>query len=68
MFDLLKMWGGCGKYKNGTYTVLIRTVLPPNLTPRLQNNARVYCAGAVLARYGEVSFPHPGGCVIGLVR
>src|SRR3989344_8329912 len=27
--------------------------------------ASIVLAGPILARYGEVSFPHPGGCVLG---
>ena len=59
--------GGCGKYKNGTYTVLIphSFATEPNSSIAKRMRASIVLTGPVLARYGEVSFPHPGGCVIG---
>ncbi len=39
------------------------TALPRELAKRMR--ASVILAGPMLARFGEVAFPHPGGCVIG---
>lgn len=40
-----------------------RTILNEKLAKKLR--ASVALIGAMLSRYGDVSFPHPGGCVIG---
>jgi len=37
--------------------------LDENLAKKLRSS--VVLTGPILARYGQVSFPHPGGCVIG---
>lgn len=39
------------------------STLPRELAKRMR--ASVILAGPLLARFGEVAFPHPGGCVIG---
>ncbi len=41
----------------------ISTVLSPEISKKFR--ASIVLTGPILARYGEVSFPHPGGCVIG---
>jgi len=69
MFDLLKdMSADVENPKKGTYNVTIpargfATELTPGIAKRMR--ASVVLTGPVLARYGKVSFPHPGGCVIG---
>ena len=68
MFDLLKDMGAeVIKTKKGAYTVSIEKGFAPELTPGIAKRMRasVVVTGPVLARYGKVSFPHPGGCVIG---
>jgi UDP-N-acetylglucosamine 1-carboxyvinyltransferase len=40
-----------------------KTILKREISKRLR--ASILLTGPVLARFGEVSFPHPGGCVIG---
>ena len=68
MFDLLKDMGAdVANTKNGTYTVLIPHSFATERTPSIAKRMRasIVLTGPVLARYGEVSFPHPGGCVIG---
>ncbi|MDD5342127.1 MAG: UDP-N-acetylglucosamine 1-carboxyvinyltransferase [Patescibacteria group bacterium] len=40
-----------------------KPVLKPELVRKLR--ASVVLLGPILARFGEVKFPHPGGCVIG---
>lgn len=78
MFDLLKDMGAdvvevygraANKLirKHGVYTVSIprgfATELSPGIAKRMRSS--IVLTGPVLARYGKVSFPHPGGCVIG---
>lgn len=41
----------------------METDLPSDLAKRFR--ASVVFTGPILARYGKVSFPHPGGCVLG---
>lgn len=43
--------------------VLKKTELDTKLSKHMR--ASVIFTGPILARYGEVSFPHPGGCVLG---
>ncbi|MGB2580634.1 MAG: UDP-N-acetylglucosamine 1-carboxyvinyltransferase [Minisyncoccia bacterium] len=68
MFDLLKDMGAdVINVKHGAYTVFIphgfATELSPGIAKRMRSS--IVLTGPVLARYGKVSFPHPGGCVIG---
>lgn len=42
---------------------LTTTVLPKKLVPKLR--ASILLSGPLLARYGKVTFPHPGGCYFG---
>lgn len=68
MFDLLKDMGAdVLNTKKGSYEVLIPNELATEITPSIAKRMRasVVLTGPILARYGEVSFPHPGGCVIG---
>jgi len=68
MLNLLKELGGQVKaldphrYELKT-DLLNRFVLDPGLSKRLR--ASIVLTGPLLARFGEVRFPHPGGCVIG---
>ncbi len=43
--------------------IISKTDLADNISKRLR--ASIVLTGVLLARKGEVSFPHPGGCVIG---
>ncbi len=68
MFDLLHDMGAeIIKIKKGEYTVSIARGFSTDLSPGIAKHMRasVVLTGPVLARYGKVSFPHPGGCVIG---
>ena len=42
---------------------LDKTVIVPAISKKLR--ASIVLTGPLLARFGRVSFPHPGGCVIG---
>lgn len=57
----------CKKQKPNRYELTARdgenTTLSPDIAKRLR--ASILFTGPMLARFGEVSFPHPGGCVIG---
>ena len=68
LFDLLRDMGAkIERVKKGSYHVSIprgfRTDLSPTIAKRLRSS--VVLTGPVLARYGKVSFPYPGGCLIG---
>ena len=68
MFELLKDMGAeTTKKKKGAYTVFIPRGFSSDLSPAIAKRMRasVVATGPVLARFGKVSFPHPGGCVIG---
>lgn len=53
--------------RHGSYRIqakhIISTKLPVKLVPKLR--AAILLTGPLLARYGQVSLPHPGGCAIG---
>lgn len=53
--------------KKRTYTVLAGKKFDTNLDTTLAKRFRasVVLTGPILARYKKVSFPHPGGCVLG---
>lgn len=40
-----------------------KTIINPNLAKKLR--ASTVLMGPMLARYGEITIPHPGGCIIG---
>lgn len=68
MISLLEGVGAYGTYaKGGIASIRTRdargTILDETLAKRLR--ASVLLTGAVLARNGTVTFPHPGGCVLG---
>ena len=68
MFDLLKDMGGdVVNVRRGTYAVSIPHSFAFELSPGIAKRMRasIVLTGPILARYGKVSFPHPGGCVIG---
>src|SRR3989344_4296842 len=68
LFELLKDMGAeVVHVKRGVYTVSIAKGFSTELTPGIARKMRssIVLTGPVLARFGKVSFPHPGGCVIG---
>lgn len=60
---------GCEVKKNNSHTYVfrcgntIKTDLSSEISKRMRSS--IVLSGPILARFGEVSFPHPGGCVIG---
>ena len=68
MLELLKEMGAEVTHPRlGSYTVStpkkLSTELPFEIAKRMR--ASIVVTGPVLARFGKVSFPHPGGCLIG---
>lgn len=68
MLELLKEMGAEVSHPRfGAYTVSVprnfKTELPYEIAKRMR--ASIVVTGPVLARFGKVSFPHPGGCLIG---
>lgn len=53
--------------KKKIYTLDLSSKISPELCPDISKRIRasVVLTGPLLARLGEVYFPHPGGCVIG---
>ena len=66
-FDLLLDLGASVEYQDGTATISTKNLNKIELLPKLADKFRtsVMFVGPMLARFGEVKFPHPGGCVIG---
>lgn len=68
MSDLLNELG-CDVKKRNSHTYIftcgnhIKTDLLSEISKRMRSS--IVLSGPLLARFGEVSFPHPGGCVIG---
>ena len=68
MSDLLGELG-CGVKKRNSHTYIFtcgndtKTDLSSEISKRMRSS--IVLSGPLLARFGEVSFPHPGGCVIG---
>lgn len=68
LLDLLRDMGAeIVRPRRGIYRITIprgfRTEFSPAIAKRLRSS--VVLAGPILARYGRVSFPYPGGCLIG---
>ncbi|MDD5152703.1 MAG: UDP-N-acetylglucosamine 1-carboxyvinyltransferase [Candidatus Pacebacteria bacterium] len=68
IFELLKEMGGeVTRLGRGKYTVFIPKGFSTEISPAIAKRMRasVVLTGPILARFGKVSFPHPGGCIIG---
>lgn len=66
MLDLLESMGATVTRAPHRATIDARRVgytMTPEISKRLR--ASIVLTGPLLARYGRVAFPHPGGCVIG---
>jgi UDP-N-acetylglucosamine 1-carboxyvinyltransferase len=65
--ELLESLGATIKREGDAAYIDCGTLGAPNLTPELANKFRasIMFVGPLLARFKEVVFPHPGGCVIG---
>ena len=68
MIELLEHIGAnIEKPDSRTYHILVDSTINTKLDTKISEKLRtsIVLTGPLLARYGEVSFPHPGGCVIG---
>ncbi len=68
MLILLKESGAVVNRKSkGTYSIKVGRKVSTELSPEISKKFRasIVLTGPMLARFGKVSFPHPGGCVIG---
>jgi len=68
LFKLLEEMGGeIGRMGRGKYSVFIPKGFSTEISPAIAKRMRasVVLTGPILARFGKVSFPHPGGCIIG---
>ncbi len=65
--DLIKDLGARVDIADSECTISIPEVATNELKPQFANKLRasIVFVGPLLARTGEVRFPHPGGCVIG---
>lgn len=65
--EIFQDLGGSVKKNNRTYKLQINKIKKKEIKPALANKLRasIMFVGPMLARLGEVKFPHPGGCVIG---
>lgn len=65
--DLIKDLGAKVTLNGDTCEIQIQNVATNELKPQFANKLRasIVFVGPLLARTGEVRFPHPGGCVIG---
>ena len=71
MFRLVEILKDIGatveKRETGVYTIdtstVSKTTLPDELVPKLRSS--IVLTGPMLARFGKVVMPHPGGCAIG---
>jgi UDP-N-acetylglucosamine 1-carboxyvinyltransferase len=65
--ELMKDLGAKVNYSNNTLEINTKDVSKTELEKKMADKFRtsVMYVGPMLARLGEVKFPHPGGCVIG---
>lgn len=65
--ELMEDLGGIVKRGKNICEIQVEELSKNELNPRFANKLRasIMFAGPILARMGEVKFPHPGGCVIG---
>ncbi len=62
-----ELGGDVNSLSNGSHELQIKNITRNDLDPNLAKKFRasVMFVGPLLARTGEVKFPHPGGCIIG---
>jgi len=65
--DILRHLGAKVKERQGKHRIAIPVNIKTDLSDDLAKKIRasIVLTGPILARFGRVSFPHPGGCVIG---
>jgi UDP-N-acetylglucosamine 1-carboxyvinyltransferase len=67
MLEILRTMGATVNTKGHVAVIDARGVSETTLTPEISKRLRasIVLTGPMLARFGAVRFPHPGGCVIG---
>jgi UDP-N-acetylglucosamine 1-carboxyvinyltransferase len=67
MLDIICEMGGTTAFADHHVTVDTRKLNSTTITPEIAKRLRasIVLTGPILARFGRVEFPHPGGCVIG---
>ncbi len=67
MFDLLKYIGISVEGEKGSYVLNTKNISNQALVSDIAKKMRssIVLTGPLLARFGKVTFPYPGGCVIG---
>lgn len=62
-----ELGGDINSLGNGKHELQIKNIVKNDLDPKLAKKFRasVMFVGPLLAKTGEVKFPHPGGCIIG---
>ena len=67
LIDILTEMGGSAIFADHEVKVDARKLSSVTLTPEIAKRLRssIVLTGPILARFGRVKFPHPGGCVIG---
>lgn len=67
MVELLRSLGLMVTHKGSSYTIEVPHRVETSFSKEIsqQLRASIVATGPMLARFGRVSFPHPGGCVIG---
>lgn len=66
-FELIENLGGIVKRGEKSAEIQVENLVKNELSQSIANKFRasIMFVGPILARMGEVKFPHPGGCVIG---
>lgn len=67
MLDIIRGMGGDASFEDHKVRVDTRKLSSTTITPEIAKRLRasIVLTGPILARFGRVEFPHPGGCVIG---
>lgn len=67
MLEIIRTMGGVVSVAPHKATIDARALTSTTLTPEIAKRLRasIVLTGPILARYGVVRFPYPGGCVIG---
>lgn len=67
MLEILETMGALATQQRNCITIDTQKLSSTTVTPEIakQLRASIVLTGPALARFGQVRFPHPGGCVIG---
>ena len=65
--EIIRAVGGMVNRQDHQCSISTKNIQTTSIPPELANKFRasIMFVGPILARTGEVNFPHPGGCVIG---